>query len=213
MIRNVLHIGVLRSTLNWTGLNSPRLRGCYKYVYNRRPCLGSSLRTRRSQASQSDFVHSDIDMFPVCGHSQTAASVPHCLLSYLGQQYVMRFDRSKRLSASKKTEGGKRRRKKNKTGHILTPDNRCCHSEPIIVSIMKSVGQKRGALSFPYSGPSFLCIPLFIRSRLLITVLFASESRMPYNLLPQKHPSMQMKWPKKEEVLYLLLWPTVLGWV
>lgn len=115
------------------------------------------------------------------------------LLSYLGQEYVMRFDRSKRLSASKKTGGGKRRRKKKKPGHILTPDNRCCHSEPIIVSIMKSVGQKRGALSFPYSGPSFLCIPLFIRSRLLITVLFASESRMPYNLLPQKHPSMQMK--------------------
>lgn len=133
-----------------------------------------------------------------------------CLLSDLGQQYVMRFDRSKRLSASK-TRGGEKKKEK-KTGYILTPDNRCCHSEPIIVSIMKSVGQKRGALSFPYSGPSFLCIPLFIRSRLLITVLFASESRMPYNLLPQKHPSMQMKWPKKEG-LYLLLWPTVIGWV
>lgn len=118
---------------------------------------------------------------PVCSYSLSSTL---CLLSYLGQQYVMRIDRSKRLSISKKTKGGERTKTK-KTGHILTPDNRCCHSEPIIVSIMKSVGQKRGPLSFPYAGPSFLCIPLFIRSRLLITVLFASESRMPYNLLPQ----------------------------
>lgn len=152
------------------------------------PCSGSSFTMRQSQASLSDFVQSDTSVSCV-GYSLCSTL---CLLSDLGQQYVMRFDRSKRLSASKKTKGGEKKKEK-KTGHILTPDNRCCHSEPIIVSIMKSVGQKRGALSFPYSGPSFLCIPLFIRSRLLITVLFASESRMPYNLLPQKHPSMQMK--------------------
>lgn len=74
-----------------------------------------------------------------------------------------------------------------KNGHILTLDNRCCHSKPIIVSIMKSVEQKRGTLSFPYAGPCVLYIPLFIRSWLLITVPFASESRIPYNLHPQKH--------------------------
>lgn len=38
---------------------------------------------------------------------------------------------------------GKEEGKKKKTGHILTPDNRCCHSEPIIVSIMKSVGAEK----------------------------------------------------------------------
>lgn len=99
----------------------------------------------------------------------------------------MRFDRSKRLSASEKKKK-KRGRKEKKNGHILTLDNRCCHSKPIIVSIMKSVGQKRGALSFPYAGPCVLYIPLFIRSWLLITVPFASESRMPYNLTPPQTP-------------------------
>lgn len=96
-----------------------------------------------------------------------------CLLPYLGQLYLMRADSGKRLSASKRKTGKKE--KKNSP----TLDNRCCHSKPIIVSIMKSVVQKRGTLSFCYLGPCILFFPLFIRSERLITVLFASESKMP----------------------------------
>lgn len=124
-----------------------------------------------------------------------------CLLPYLGQQCLMRFDSSKRLFVSKK-----------KNGHILTLDNRCCHSKPIIVSIMKSVRQKRGALSFPYAGPCVLYIPLFIRSWLLITVPFASESRMPYNLRPPKaspHPLCKWNDLKRAGTVFRYLWTTV----
>ena len=74
------------------------------------------------------------------------------------------------------------------------------------MTTLKSVKQKRGALSFPYAGPCVLYIPLFIRSWLLITVPFASESRMPYNLLPQNTTPMQMKWPKKNRYcIYLFV--------
>lgn len=125
----------------------------------------------------------------------------------------MRFDRSKRLSASEKKKKNREEERKKKNGHILTLDNRCCHSKPIIVSIMKSVGQKRGALSFPYAGPCVLYIPLFIRSWLLITVPFASESRMPYNLTPPKPPKAPppCKWSdlKRAGTVFSYLWATV----
>lgn len=141
-------------------------------------------------------------MVPISDHCLKAPALTLCLLPYLGQQYLMRFDSSKRPSASKK-----------KNGHILTLDNRCCHSKPIIVSIMKSVVQKRGALSFPYAGPCVLYIPLFIRSWLLITVPFASESRMPYNLPhPKKDPQpFPCKWSdlKRAGTVFSYLWATV----
>jgi len=81
----------------------------------------------------------------------------------------MSFDINKRTVP--KRGGGK-----GGDGDILTLDNRCCHSKPIIVSIMKSAEQKRGALSFPLAGPYVLYVPLFIKSWLLITAPFASES-------------------------------------
>lgn len=130
---------------------------------------------------------------PKARNTLTFPSSDHCLKAHI--LHILPVDLSGAAIFDDSWQS--KRRSASKNGHILTLDNRCCHSKPIIVSIMKSVEQKRGTLSFPYAGPCVLYIPLFIRSWLLITVPFASESRIPYNLHPKNTTPMQMKWPKK----------------
>lgn len=63
----------------------------------------------------------------------------------------------------------------------MASDNRCCHSKPIIVSIMESAELKKADFHF-LSWAVCLVHPIVHRLLWKITAEFASESRMLHNL-------------------------------